>query len=127
MIDVPLSLLLCCEVGVRIRVQIPDDAGDESRSLYEWLAAEPEIRTAGQLAQEAEAPGEGQMGEVLTAISLIVGSGLSMGQLLVSIAAWRATRPRPYRVSVEFADRTIAIETSDADEALAIARRLESD
>jgi hypothetical protein len=45
----------------------------------------------------------------------------------VAIAAWRATRPRPYRVSVEFPDRTVAIEASDADEALAIARRLESD
>jgi hypothetical protein len=112
---------------VRIRLQVPDDTGAESRSLYEWLASEPEIRTTGGLAQEAEPPGEGQMGEVLTAISLIVGSGVSLGQLLVSIAAWRATRPRPYRVSVEFPDRTIAIETTDADEALAIARRLEAD
>jgi predicted nucleic acid-binding protein len=79
------------------------------------------------LARETAEPGEGQMGEVLTAISLILGSGVSLGQLLVSIAAWRATRPRPYRVSVEFGDRTIAIETSDADEALEIARRLEAD
>ena len=112
---------------MRIRVHVPDDTGAESRALYDWLAAEPEIRTAGQLRREAEAPGEGQMGEVLTALSLIVGSGVSLGQLLVSIAAWRATRPRPYRVSVEFPDRTIAIETSDADEALEIARRLEAD
>jgi hypothetical protein len=116
-------------VGVRIRVQVCDgaDSGAESRALYDWLAAEPEIRTAGQLKRETAEPGESEMGEVLTAISLIVGSGLSLGQLLVSIAAWRATRPRPYRVSVEFADRTVAIETTDADEALEIARRLESD
>ena len=112
---------------MRIRVQVPDDTGAESRALYDWLAAEPEIRTGGRLTQETAEPGEGQMGEVLTAISLIVGSGVSLGQLLVSIAAWRATRPRPYRVSVEFADRTIAIETTDADEALSIARRLEAD
>jgi hypothetical protein len=111
---------------VRIRVQVPDDTGTESRSLYDWLAAEPEIRTSGRLTQEAEAPAGGEMGEVLSAISLIVGSGVSLGQLLVSIAAWRATRPRPYKVSVEFADRTIAIETTDADEALEIARRLDA-
>jgi hypothetical protein len=118
-------------VGVRIRVQVSDDTGAdtgaESRALYDWLAAEPEIRTGGQLTRETAEPGAGQMGEVLTAISLIVGSGVSLGQLLVSIAAWRATRPRPYRVSVELADRTIAIETTDADEALSIARRLEAD
>lgn len=116
---------------MRIRLQVSDssgaDTGAESRSLYDWLAAEPEIRTTGQLTREARAPGEGQMGEILTAISLIVGSGVSLGQLLVSIAAWRATRPRPYRVSVEFPDRTIAIETTDADEALEIARQLEAD
>ena len=109
---------------MRIRLQVPDDT--ESGSLYDWLAAEPEIRTAGRLQREAAEPGEGDMGEVLTAISLIVGSGVSLGQLLVSIAAWRATRPRPYRVSVEFADRTVAIETTDADEALEIARKLEA-
>jgi hypothetical protein len=112
---------------VRIRVQVPDDTGSEFRSLYDWLAAEPEIRTSGRLNREAEEPGGGEMGEVLTAISLIVGSGVSLGQLLVSIAAWRATRPRPYRVSIELPDRTIAIETTDADEALEIARRLEVD
>jgi hypothetical protein len=113
--------------ALRIRVQVPDDTGDESRSLYEWLAGEPEVRVAGQVRPEAPPPGSGQMGEALNAISLIIGSGVSLGQLLVAIAAWRATRPRPYRVEVELADRTIAIETSDADEALAIARRLEAD
>ncbi len=67
------------------------------------------------------------MGDVVSALSLIIGTGVSLAQLFVSIAAWRATRPRPYRVSVELPDRTIAIETADADEALEIARRLETD
>jgi hypothetical protein len=112
---------------VRIWVQIPDGSEADTLALYDWLAAEPEIRTAGHLIRQTETPPPGQMGEVLSAISLIVGSGVSLGQLLVSIAAWRATRPRPYKVSVEFADRTIAIETTDADEALEIARKLEAD
>jgi hypothetical protein len=111
--------------ALRIRVQVPEDTGDESRSLYEWLAAEPEVRIGGRLTAETD-PGTGEMGDAFNAIVMILGSGMSLGQLLVAIAAWRATRPRPYRVEVELADRTIAIETSDADEALAIARRLET-
>jgi hypothetical protein len=116
-----------CEVGVRIWVQVPDGSEAEVRALYDWLAAEPEIRTTGHLIRQTEYPAEGSMGEVLSAVSLIIGSGISLGQLFVAIAAWRASRPRPYRVSVEFPDRTIAIETTDADEALEIARRLEAD
>ena len=114
--------------ALQIRVHIPDDDGAEARALYQWLAGEPAIRTGGRLAADSAEPGDGQMtGGVLEAISLVIGSGVSLAQLFVAIAAWRATRPRPYRVSVELPDRTIAIETSDPDEALEIARRLETD
>jgi hypothetical protein len=115
------------EYALHIRVHIPEDDGAEARALYQWLAGEPEIRTGGQLTAEQSEPGDGQMdGGVLEAISLIIGSGVSLAQLFMAIAAWRATRPRPYRVSVELPDRTIAIETSDPDEALELARRLET-
>lgn len=113
---------------MHIRVSIPEDDGAEARALYQWLAAEPAVRTGGAMTVEETEPGDGHMtGGVLEAILLVVGTGVSLGQLFVAIASWRATRPRPYRVSVELPDRTIAIETSDPDEALAIARRLESD
>jgi hypothetical protein len=113
--------------SVQIRVSIPDDDGAEARALYQWLGAEPEIRTRGGLTAERSDPGDGQMdGGVIEAISLIIGSGVSIAQLFVAIASWRGTRPRPYRVSVELPDRTIAIETADPDEALEIARRLET-
>jgi hypothetical protein len=113
---------------LRIRVSIPEDDGAEARALHQWLAAEPAIRTGGRLATGSGEPGEGDMtGGVLEAILLVVGSGVSLAQLFVAIASWRATRPRPYRVSVELPDRTITIETADPDEALEIARRLESD
>jgi hypothetical protein len=111
--------------ALRIRLQVPADTGDEARSLHAWLAAEPAVRTAGELRVESSEPAGDEMGPVLDAISLVVGSGLSLGQLMVAVAAWRATRPRPYRVEVVLGDRTVAIETSDADEALAIARQLE--
>lgn len=111
---------------MQIRLSVAD--GDEAQALYQWLAAETAIRTHGRLAAETGAPGEGDMtGGVLEAILLVVGSGVSLAQLFVAIASWRATRPRPYRVSVELPDRTITIETADPDEALEIARRLESD
>jgi hypothetical protein len=114
--------------ALHIRVHIPEDDGAEARALYQWLSGEPEIRRSGRLSTEESDPGDGQMtGGVLEAISLVVGSGVSLAQLLMAIAAWRATRPRPYRVTVDLPDRTIAIETSDPDEALEIARRLEAD
>ena len=113
---------------MHIRVHIPEDDGAEARALYQWLAGEPSIRTGGQLATESADPGDGQMtGGVVEAISLVVGSGVSLAQLFMAIAAWRATRPRPYRVTVELPDRTIAIETADPDEALEIAQRLEAE
>ncbi|WP_203931883.1 effector-associated constant component EACC1 [Virgisporangium ochraceum] len=114
--------------ALHIRVSIPDDDGAEARDLFQWLAAEPAVRTGGAMTAEQSEPGDGQMtGGVLEAILLVVGSGVSLAQLFVAIASWRATRPRPYRVTVELPDRTIAIETADPDEALEIARRLESD
>ena len=114
--------------ALHIRVHIPEDDGAEARALYQWLAGEPSIRTGGQLASESTDPADGQMtGGLFEAISLVVGSGVSLAQLFMAIAAWRATRPRPYRVTVELPDRTIAIETADPDEALEIARRLETD
>src|SRR5689334_9102422 len=113
--------------ALHIRVSIADDDGAEARALYQWLAGEPEIRRAGRLtAEQSEADGGQMTGGMLGAISLIVGSGVPLAQLFMAIAAWRATRPRPYRVTVELPDRTIAIETADPDEALEIAQRLEA-
>src|SRR5688500_7216591 len=124
----PYTPQMVTRYALHIRVSIADDDGAEARALYQWLIAEPEIRRGGRLAAEQPAPGGGQMsGGALEAISLIVGSGVSLAQLFMAIAAWRATRPRPYRVTVELPDRTIAIETADPDEALEIARRLETD
>lgn len=113
---------------MHIRVSIPEDDGAEARALHRWLAAEPSIRTGGQLKAGSAEPVDGDMtGGALEAILLVVGSGVSLAQLFVAIASWRGTRPRPYRVSVELPDRTITIETADPDEALEIARRLETD
>jgi membrane-associated two-gene conflict system component 1 (EACC1) len=109
---------------VRILVRVPEDTGDDSLSLYRWLTDESAVRRHGHLEPGAE-PG-GAMGQAVEWLSLVIGSGLSLGQLLVAIAAWRASRPRPVRVSVELPDRTITVDTTDPDEALDIARRLEA-
>lgn len=108
-------------------MQIRVSVADEAEGLYQWLTAEPAIRAHGRPSLEHAEPGEGDMtGGVLESIMLVIGTGVSLGQLFVAIAAWRATRPRPHRVSVELPDRTIAIETTDLDEALEIARRIEA-
>src|SRR5688500_811042 len=125
MLPYPPQMVTRC--ALHIRVHIPEDDGAEARALYQWLAGEPAMRTGGDVATGQSERGGGQLtGGVLEAISLVGGSGVSLAQLLMAIAAWRATRPRPYRVTVELPDRTIAIETEDPDEALEIAQRLEA-
>jgi Effector Associated Constant Component 1 len=107
---------------VRILVQVPGETGE---SLYRWLADEPEVRRHGQL-RSVPAGTPGEMGDPIAILSLVIGTGLSLGHLLVAIAQWRAMLPRPVRVNVQLPDnRVVTVETDDPEEAMDIARRLE--
>ena len=61
--------------------------------------------------------------EVLT---LVLGSGLSAAQLVLSVIMWRASRDKPLRVVIEHHDRRVAVDTDDPRDAPAIAAELEA-
>jgi hypothetical protein len=114
---------------VRVRVRVADGSADESRSLATWLRDEPQVRAFGQPETAGNGGtdgGTGEMGTGMEVLTLLLGTGLSAAQLVLSIIMWRATRDEPVRVVIVRDDREVAVETSDPDEAAAIATRLEA-
>jgi hypothetical protein len=112
--------------NVRVRVRVADGSADESRALSTWLRDEPQVRAYGQ-PQAAADDTPGEMGTGLEVLTLVLGTGLSAAQLALSIIMWRATRNEPIRVVIERDDRQVTVDTSDPDDAAAIATRLEAD
>lgn len=103
------------------------DSTADGESLYRWLQREPAVRADGRLAR-ATSPDPDEMGTLLDVITLVLGSGLSAGQLALAIAAWRTSRPRPPALTITRvgADgETIRVEVSDPDAIETALRRLE--
>jgi membrane-associated two-gene conflict system component 1 (EACC1) len=76
---------------MQLHVRVEDSDADMTMKLRRWLIDDPEVRLFGQLTSPAALP-DGTMGPDTDVIWVIVGSGLSTLQLLVSIAQWRASR-----------------------------------
>jgi Effector Associated Constant Component 1 len=110
---------------VQVRVRVADGSVDDTRSLRTWLRDEPEIRRYGQPAVPADDP-PGQLGSGLEVLALVVGSGLSTAQLVLSIIMWRSSHGRPIRVVIERDDRRVPVDTDDPGEAARIAAELEA-
>jgi Effector Associated Constant Component 1 len=100
---------------VRVRIQVEGEDPETLRSLRAFLQEEPAVRRSGELGW-AKAESSQQMGVLIDVLSLIIGSGFSASQLVMTIVNWRRSRrPAPVvMISREMADgRTIRIETSD--------------
>lgn len=112
---------------------VADGSVDESRSLFNWLRDEPQVRRHGESAvRDSETlrdgeGGTGHMGTTLDVLGLVLGSGLSTAQLVLSIIRWRASSGRPVRVIVEHDGREVAVDTDDPGEAEGIAGKIELD
>jgi hypothetical protein len=116
-----------CEVtDVQVRVRVADGSVDESRSLFTWLRDEPRVRRHAEPTVLDGELGSGRMGTVLEVLGLVLGSGLSTAQLVLSIIMWRASRGQPIRVIIENDGREVAVDTDDPGEAEAIAEKIES-
>lgn len=109
---------------MQVRVRLADSSVDTSRSLRTWLRDEPWVRGFGEPRVPDDAPG-GEMGTGLEVLTLVLGSGLSAAQLILSIIMWRATQNRPIRVVIERDDRQVAVDTDDPQDAPALAAKLE--
>ncbi len=118
----------CGALGSRVRIQIEGEDPDALRSLRGFLQEEPAARRSADLSW-AKAESSQQMGVLIDVLTLILGSGFSASQLIMTIANWRRSRhPAPVvTISREVADgRTIRIETSDPAILAQAVRELES-
>ncbi|MET8153062.1 hypothetical protein ACIBSW_03380 [Actinoplanes sp. NPDC049668] len=71
------------------------ESTEDAESLYRWLRREQAVRVDGELARAPSDDPEA-MGTVLDVLTLIIGSGLSAGQLALAVASWRdSRRPAP--------------------------------
>ncbi len=114
---------------MKVLVRVDDPDLDILGSLRAWLAAEPAVRGHGALrtTDTRPDPRSGRMGAV-EVLALVLGTGLSAGQLLLAIAQWRATRPRPPAVVISIAEpdgTSVRIESDDPQALAAAARALE--
>nr|WP_128806409.1 hypothetical protein [Streptomyces sp. Termitarium-T10T-6] len=88
-----------------IRLDDPNWAEEELRSLYTWLLSDPELRRHARLSlASSRAPEPGAQGDMIDVLSLVLGTGLNTGALALSIATWRSTRPRQMTVTLERSD-----------------------
>ncbi|MFI5494786.1 hypothetical protein [Actinoplanes sp. NPDC051859] len=79
---------------VELRLECASTA--DAESLYRWLRGEQQVRVDGRLAR-AESPDSETMGTLLDVLTLIIGSGLSAGQLALAVASWQQSRhPSPH-------------------------------
>jgi hypothetical protein len=100
---------------VRVRIQVEGEDPETLRSLRGFLQDDPAVRRSGELSWAKAESGQ-QMGVLIDVLSLVIGSGFSASNLVMTIANWRRSRrPAPVvMISRELADgRTIRIETSD--------------
>ena len=91
-----------------VRLRLECDSTADADSLHRWLRREQAVRVDGELAR-ATADDPETMGALLDVLTLIIGSGLSAGQLALAVAGWReAHRPA----------RTVTITHTAADGAV---------
>lgn len=96
---------------------------DTLLSLQQWLVGERDIVRAEIGLSGAARPGE--LSGTVEIISLAIGTGLSVGQLLLAVSNWRRSRPAAPAVVLTRLDPdgvSVRIESSDP-EAVAVAAR----
>jgi hypothetical protein len=113
---------------MRLRLTLEQADVDALRSLRSWLADEPAVRRHAQLGWTSTArPGE--LGPGLDVLTLAVSTGLSVLQLLLAVAQWRASRPQPPTVMITRTEpdgATVRIEATDPQTLAAAAEALEA-
>ena len=82
-----------------VRLRLECDSTADAESLHRWLRHEQAIRVDGELARAANDDPE-TMGTLLDVLTLVIGSGLSAGQLALALASWRHAHPPAPRVTI---------------------------
>lgn len=78
-----------------VELRLECESTEDIESLHRWLRQEQEVRVDGALARVLDDDPEA-MGALLDVLTLVIGSGLSAGQLALAVASWRdSRRPSP--------------------------------
>jgi Effector Associated Constant Component 1 len=99
---------------MQLRMSVDGDRPDEEIStLYRMLLADERIRRHASVTVEGGGLRPGEMGTALEVIQLVTNSGFQIAGLALSYAAWRTTRIRPAKVTIEREDG-LRITVTDA-------------
>ncbi|MER7203668.1 hypothetical protein [Streptomyces sp. CB01635] len=95
---------------MRVDVYIDEERSEgELRSLQAWLGREPAVRRAAALTLREKSAEPGSMGGVLDVLQLATGNGWSAASFVLSVAAWRQTRPRAPQITIRRGNTEISI------------------
>jgi Effector Associated Constant Component 1 len=108
-------------VPVRLRLECASSA--DAESLHRWLRREQAVRVDGELAWATGADPE-TMGTLLDVLTLVIGSGLSAGQLALAVAGWRAAHRTAARVTITHTAADGAVTRIEAADRAALAAAL---
>ncbi len=101
-----------------VRISLADHDVDELHSLWNWFGDEPRVRRFGQ-PRRAISPAEQEMGSAFEAISLTIGAGLSVAQLVVALLAWRdSQKPRHVIIVLERGGVRAVLDGSDPEDTI---------
>lgn len=110
---------------VQVRVE-GDRQETELRSLHDWLRQEPAARRA-RVSLLEQPPPPGAMGSLLDVLQLVTGNGWSAASFVVSVMAWRQTRPRPPRTTVRRGGVEVTLAEGTEAEVQRLVALLEAD
>ncbi|MFE6163526.1 hypothetical protein ACFQ7F_31965 [Streptomyces sp. NPDC056486] len=105
---------------VEIRVEPTDD---ELHSLLTWLRRDPDLRRTASVEMSEQPPRAGEMGAVADILQLVTENGWSAANFALTLVAWKQTRPRASRVTVQH-EELVAALTDCSDEEIARITRL---
>ncbi|WP_229711693.1 effector-associated constant component EACC1 [Streptomyces daqingensis] len=103
-----------------------DHAGNAS-SLYRWLVADAELRGLTEMTVTSAESRQGDMGGALEVVNVVLSNTIALSSLLVSVAAWRGSRPRPPEVRIERNGATVTVRDASPEMAERILRALDTD
>src|SRR5690606_38432819 len=111
---------------MELALRIADDpSGRELSSLRAWLLREPGLRGGMAKVTAGGVTGPGHMGaEGLELINVVLSNAIALGSLIVSIASWRASRPRRPPVHIETNGVSVVVHTNDPEDLRAIVEAL---
>ncbi|MFD0140676.1 hypothetical protein ACFVIL_43125 [Streptomyces sp. NPDC127159] len=112
---------------MRVDVYIDGERSEsELRSLQGWLGQEPAVRRTAALTLQEKSAEPGSMGGVLDVLQLVTGNGWSAASFVLSVAAWRQTRPRAPQVTIRRGNTEISISNGTEAELRRVLEALQS-